>query len=444
MLRSTSPALGGLALTLALALASACAPAKPPPTAPASDTDTAIDADAERSSPDPGALPGSTMERAQVLAQRLLLIDGHIDVPDRLHDGRAADGSLTEDILRRTPRGDFDYPRARDGGLDAPFFSIYVPASLQSGGAKAYADGLIDMVESLAQADAFALASSVAELEQNFAAGTLTLLLGIENGAALEGDLANVEHFYRRGVRYITMTHSKDNRICDSSYDDARTWKGLSPFGAEVVAEMNRVGLMVDISHVSDQAFTQILAATKAPVIASHSSARHFTPGFERNMSDEMIRALAQQGGVIMVNFGSGFLTAEARAYGDAFWAERRRFAAAQGLDPDDPAVEAHLTEWRREHPRVYADLSDVADHVDHIVGLVGVDHVGLGSDFDGVGDSLPTGLKDVSAYPNLLRELLERGYSEDDLAKICGQNLLRVWRAVEAQAAAQRQEAPR
>ncbi|WP_428262092.1 dipeptidase [Haliangium sp.] len=388
------------------------------------------------------APPPPTQERARALAQRFMIVDGHIDVPDRLFESRAKDGSLAEDISQRTEGGDFDYVRAHDGGLDAPFFSIYVPADLQrrKGASKRYADALIDMVEGIVRAhpEQFALAGSVAALEENFAQGKLTLLMGMENGSAIERDLANVSHFYRRGVRYITLAHSKDNQICDSSYDRGHKWKGLSPFGRRVVAEMNRIGIMIDVSHISDDAFAQVMDLTEVPVIASHSSARHFTPGWERNLSDDMIRRIGADDGVVMVNFGSGFLSQASRDYYDQARTARRHFMSERGIDDNDhPSVEAHDQAYRAEHPPVLARVEDVADHIDRVVELAGIDHVGLGSDFDGVGDSLPIGLEDVSRYPNLIQVLLERGYREADIEKICSGNLLRVWRAVEAHAAA-------
>jgi membrane dipeptidase len=376
------------------------------------------------------------------IAKRTIIVDGHVDVPYRLDRSRAADGSITEDVSQSTAKGDFDYPRAVAGGLDAPFMSIYVPASFQdSGGGKAMADGLIDMVEGIvARApDKLALARSVAEVRQNVAAGKISLPLGIENGAAIENDLANLAHFHRRGVRYMTLTHGKDNLICDSSYDDRRTWKGLSPFGKQVVAEMNHVGIMIDISHVSDDAFYQVIELSRAPVIASHSSCRHFTPGFERNMDDDMIRALAKNGGVIMINFGSGFISETSRK---SFGAQREAgeaFAKERGLDPEDAEVEAFVASYRREHPPTFATVDDVADHILHVIGLVGIDHVGLGSDYEGVGDSLPVGLKDASSYPNLIRVLLGRGLAEEDIGKLCSGNIFRVWQAVADHAAGAR-----
>lgn len=376
------------------------------------------------------------MEQARALAQRIIIVDGHVDVPFRLAKSAADDGSLTEDISERTEAGDFDYPRALLGGLDAPFMSIYVPAEFQhSGGARAKADALIDSVESIIAASPhkFAPATSVAEIQRNAGRGLISFPLGIENGAALEGDLANLQHFFDRGVRYVTLTHSENNAICDSSYAAERTWNGLSPFGREVVAEMNRLGIMIDVSHISDEAFFQVAALSRAPVIASHSSCRHFTPGFERNMSDDMIVRLAQTGGLVMINFGSTFISAESRAYFAARKAALAAYLERAGAEPNSPEADAFLAEHDRAHPKCFATVEQVADHVDHVVKLVGLDHVGLGSDFEGVGDSLPIGLKDVSGYPNLFAILLARDYSDDDIEKISSGNLFRVWRDVEA-----------
>jgi len=373
------------------------------------------------------ATPEELQARAETLAHELLIVDTHVDVPYRLEEE-------WEDVSERTAKGDFDHPRAVAGGLDAPFMSIYVPAEFEGNGAKAVADRLIDMVETIAgdHPDQFAIATSPAEVREVKATGRIALPMGMENGAPIEGDLAALEHFHDRGIRYITLTHSKVNHISDSSFDTERRWGGLSDFGREVVAEMNRLGIMVDVSHVSDDAFWDVMEIAQAPAIASHSSARHFTPGFERNMSDDMIRRLAENGGVIQINFGSAFLRADAQEQGEALWAARRLFMDEHGLERGAPEVEEWMRQRKEQDPTIYADVSDVADHIDHVVELVGVDHVGFGSDFDGVGDSLPTGLKDVSYYPNLIRELLARGYSEADVAKIAGENLMRVWAEVE------------
>jgi len=232
-------------------------------------------------------------------------------------------------------------------------------------------------------------------------------------------------------VRYITLTHSKVNQICDSSYDTVRVWNGLSPFGEEVVAEMNRVGIMVDVSHISDSTFYDVMEITQAPVIASHSSVRKFVPGFERNMNDDMIKRLAENEGVIQINFGSTFVDAESREKSDKVRDHIGKWMAENNLTYQDSAAQAYIESYMKDNP-AFSTVKKVADHIDHVVQLVGVDHVAFGSDFDGVGDTLPTGLKDASDYPNLIAELLERGYSEKDIEKICYGNVFRVWNEVQ------------
>lgn len=367
------------------------------------------------------------------LARRFLLVDTHVDLPMRLV-------KKPEDISVRTPKGDFDLPRARQGGLDAPFMSIYIPASYQkTGGAKAYADHLIDLVEDLPRKwpEAFAIARTPEEVRRHAASGLISLPMGMENGAAIEDDLANVRHFFDRGVRYITLTHGEDNQICDSSYNEGdRRWHGLSPFGRKVVQEMNRLGIMVDVSHISDEAFAQVMDLSQAPVIASHSSCRRFTPGFERNMTDDMIRQVGEKGGVVMINFGSAFLTEAANKASKARRDAEKAFRKDNGITAEeDERVKAFEEQYRKDHPPVFAGLNDVVDHIDNVVRIAGINHVGLGSDFEGVGDSLPEGLKDVSGYPRLIDALLAKGYTETDIEKICGGNLLRVWSDVEAAA---------
>lgn len=354
-------------------------------------------------------------------------------MPYRLHE-QAAKGPM-DDIAQRTSGGDFDHPRAVLGGLDAPFFSIYVPPEDEERGtARETADALIDLVERIVERSPqqFALARTAAEVRETAERGRIAILLGMENGAPIEGRLENLDHFFERGVRYVTLCHGEDNHICDSSYDQTGTHGGLSPFGREVVRRMNELGILIDVSHVDDDTFWQVIELTRAPVIASHSSLRHFVPGFERNMSDDMLRALAQNGGVIQINFGSGFLTQAANEHFLQRWNTAEAFAKERGLEPEAPEVEAFLAEWDREHPFPYADVTHVADHIDHAVLVAGIDHVGLGSDFDGVGDTLPTGLKDVSQYPNLIAELLRRGYSERQIEKICSGNVLRVMQEAE------------
>ncbi|MCH9693008.1 MAG: dipeptidase [Gammaproteobacteria bacterium] len=371
--------------------------------------------------------------KAVRIAQEHIIVDTHIDVPYRLE-------SEPDDISVATEGGDFDYPRAVEGGLNAPFMSIYTPASLEAEGqSKVVADKLIDMVEGfVAQSpEKFAIAMSTSDVRKQFADGIMSLPMGMENGSPVEGNIDNLQYFFDRGIRYITLTHSLSNHISDSSYDENRQWNGLSDFGVEVVAEMNRLGIMVDISHVSDEAFWQVMEHSNAPVIASHSSARHFTSGFERNMSDDMIKALADNGGVIQINFGSTFVTQAARDYSDARSAAGKIYAAENpGFSEDDLWTKYPAIYAEQHGPFPFAGLDDVLDHIDHVVKLTGIDYVGIGSDYDGVGDSLPTGLKDVSTFPNLIEGLLKRGYSEADIVKILGENLLRVWQEVEDYAA--------
>lgn len=373
-------------------------------------------------------------ERARAIAHRYPLVDGHIDVPYRLEE-------QWEDVTRATAGGDFDLPRARAGGLSAPFMSIYTPADSEAGTATALANRLIDSVEALvarAPQD-FVLARSAADVQRAFQAGRIALLLGMENGAPIAGDLAQLQHFHDRGVRYITLTHGKSNHIADSSYDPVKTWNGLSPFGVELVAAMNRLGVIVDIAHVSDAAFYEVLKVSKAPVMVSHSSLRHFTPGLERNVDDDMLRALASNGGVLQINFGSFFLTQRAREWSDTYRKAEENFAALHGGKPTAAASKHFEAQYRERFPYPYATVADVADHIDRAVEIGGIEHVGLGSDFDGVGDSLPVGLKDVSMYPNLIAELLRRNYTEADIARIMGGNVLRVLRDVERTAAQSR-----
>lgn len=369
-------------------------------------------------------------EKAKKLTYDNILIDTHIDVPFRLN-------KKWEDVTQATPNGDFDYPRAKQGGLNAPFMSIYVPASLDnSAESTALADKLIDYVEAIVgrAPEKFAIAKSTTDVEKQFKQGLISLPMGMENGSPIQGSLTNLNHFYERGIRYITLAHSQSNHISDSSYDIRRQWKGLSPFGKELIIEMNKMGIMVDISHVSDDAFYQAVEISKVPVIASHSSLRAFTPGFERNMDDDMIKALGKNDGVIQINFGSTFVSKIARSWSDAFSKKRKEVEEKEGKDSQ--TTQSFSSSYVEKNPLPYATLETVLDHIDHVVKLIGIDHVGIGSDYDGVGDTLPVGLKDVSSYPNLVQGLLDRGYSDKDIVKILSGNLLRVWRQTEEYAA--------
>jgi membrane dipeptidase len=380
-----------------------------------------------------GADQTSLADQAQQLAEKYLLADTHIDVPYRLEDGWV-------DVTRATEGGDFDYPRAKAGGLDLVFMSVFAPASMETADGDAseahqLAHRLIDSVEALAARapDKFMLVNTPVQAEEARKLGRIGLAMGMENASPINHELGNIRRFAERGISYITLAHGKSNHICDSSYDENRRWNGLSPFGKEVVGEMNRLGVMIDISHVTDDTFFQVIELSSAPVIASHSSPRHFTAGWERNMSDEMIEALAKNGGVIQINVGSSFIKQEAHEWFNTMAGKRRAYLQEHGLPPHGDAASKWGKEYRVENPFPYATLDDVMNNFEHVIQLVGIEHVGIGSDFDGVGDSLPIGFKDVSQYPALIAKFLERGYSEGDIRAVMGGNLMRVWREVRA-----------
>ena len=370
---------------------------------------------------------------AELIAQDSLILDSHIDVPYRLWR-QHMEGREIDDISGSTD-GDFDFIRARKGGLNVPFFSIYLPASTQENGtAHKMANELIDMVEDIVtlHPEKFILINSVADLGSITNKNIVGIALGMENGAPIQGDLSRVQYYFDRGIRYITLTHSKTNHISDSSYDENIQWHGLSEFGKSLIEEMNKVGIMVDISHVNDEAFYQAIEISQVPVIASHSSLRHFTPGFERNVDDAMLSKLAEKGGVIQINFGSSFISKRPQDYS----VKMNSFLETRLGKNLEKVSEQDIRETRNEfmaiNPYPYASLDEVLDHFDRVVKLVGIDHVGIGSDYDGVGDTLPVGLKDVSTYPVLIQGLLDRGYSQKDIQKILGGNLIRVWKEVE------------
>jgi len=372
---------------------------------------------------------------AKRLAQNYILTDGHVDLPYRL---KVMNFRLTKEFIGipvESEKGEFDYKRSREGGLDAPFMSIYVPARLQTeaGASKLMADTLIDMVKGIAEAhpENFQVVTRPSQIIENHKKGIVSLPLGMENGSPIEDDINNVAYFRKRGISYITLTHSLNNQICDSSYDTTRLWNGLSEFGEKVVRHMNKEGILVDISHVSDSTFYDVMNLTRIPVIASHSSCRKFTPGFERNMSDDMLKALAKNNGVIMINFGSTFIDGDIKAKQMELGVQYRAELKENGWEHGDKNAEALGDKYFKNNPILWSNVEVVVDHIEHVIKVAGINHVGFGSDFDGVGDTLPTGIKDVSDYPNIIKELLDRGYSESDIEKICSGNLFRVWNEV-------------
>jgi len=366
--------------------------------------------------------------KAIEFSKKFIIVDTHVDLPYRLW-------RHSEDITNLTKDGHFDYERAMKGGLNAPFMSIYIPAEYQkTGGCYGLADSLIDLVDSLAEnfPNKFAIAVSTNDVKNQFGKGIISFPMGMENGCPINS-IKDLKHFYERGIRYITLTHSKANHICDSSYDPNKKWNGLSPFGKSLIPEMNKLGIMVDISHVSDSTFYQTLKISKVPLIASHSSCRYFTHGFERNMNDDMIKKLAEKGGVIQITFGSYFIMGGFNKIST----DIENYLTDHNLKRSSDEGKKFVEEYLKNHPRNPGTVADVAEHIDHVVKLAGIDHVGLGSDFEGVG-TLPKNLEDVSCYPNLIYELLKKGYSENDIQKICSGNILRVWKEVEEFAAKQ------
>jgi membrane dipeptidase len=369
--------------------------------------------------------------RAKQLADSLIIVDGHIDLPDLLKEKKYRAGIDSPDTLINTGKGEFDYTRAKQGGLDAPFMSIYIPIEYQEkpDNGKGLADSLINTVVEITKQlpDKFALANTPAEVEANTKAGKISLPMGMENGAPIGNDLANLKYFFDRGIRYITLAHNRDNQICDASMDKrAGTWNGLSPYGKQVVAEMNRLGIIVDISHVDDSTFYQVMELSKAPAIASHSSCRKFSPNAPRDMTDDMIRKLGEKDGVMLINFYTAFLDSTAMNY----QSQLRDLLNSKKLSEGDSLAKPVIAEFWSTHPNP-TNIETVANHIDNVVKLAGVDHVGFGSDYDGVSGLLPVGLEDVSKYPDLIYTLLKRGYSEEDIEKICYKNAFRVWNKV-------------
>lgn len=382
------------------------------------------------------AAPAVTHQSPAELARDAVIVDTHIDAPSELL-------KHWRDLGESTPDREFDYPRARRGGLDVAFMSIYTsPESDARGDAREIAHRQIDAVEAMVgrHPERFAIVTSPRDVDRLRADGHVLLALGMENGAPIGDDLSQLKVFHDRGVRYITLAHSHSNRIADGSYSLDRPLHGISPFGTKVVAEMNRLGIMVDVSHLSDDAVRGVLRVAKAPVIASHSGLRHFTPVFERNLSDELALAIAKTDGVVQITFGSGFIDAGAAAETTAYFRELANFQHAQteakSRGEAVKSVDDFDAVWDPAHPKPPTQLSQVVDQIVYAVKLLGEDHVGIGSDFDGVSGALPAGLRSVADYPNLIAALQARGLGDSTIRKVLGANLLRVWSQVEAAAA--------
>lgn len=380
--------------------------------------------------------------RVMQILKRTPLVDGHNDLPWALRQGFGNDpyGVDLNANLSTSTRLHTDIPRLRAGGVGGQFWSVYVPASMAPVDAAKATFEQIDTVKRIVAAhpETFELATTADDLVRIHRAGKIASLIGMEGGYSIDDSLGLLREFYDSGARYMTLTHSKSTTWADSG-TDAPKWNGLNAFGEEVVKEMNRLGMMVDLSHVSEDTMVDAIRVSEAPVIFSHSSARAVT-AHPRNVPDAVLRQMAANGGIVMVTFVPGFISEPVRAWGAARAAETTRLTA---LNPGDPtAVKAGVDAWVAANPAPKATIEDVIAHIQHIRDVAGIDHVGLGGDYDGV-DSLPVGLEGVDGYPRLLAELMNRGWSEADIRKISGENLLRVMRAVERVAASKGAERP-
>ena len=380
----------------------------------------------------------------EAAARRVLegtpLIDGHNDLPWALRQGFGKDPHAVDLTTNLDASTDLhtDIPRLRAGGVGGQFWSVYVPASLAPADAAVATWEEIDIVRRMVAAhpEVFELATTADDVVRIHGAGKIASLMGIEGGYSIDDSLGLLREFHEAGVRYMTLTHSKTTTWADSA-TDAPKWGGLAPFGEQVVKEMNRLGMMVDLSHVSEETMLDAMRVSEAPVIFSHSSARAVTD-HPRNVPDVVLRQMADDGGVVMVTFVPGFISAAQGEWIKAAQAEAARLGVDAGAGTPDP----RLVAWADAHPRPRATIDDVVAHIQHVRDVAGIDHVGLGGDFDGV-DSLPDGVDGVDAYPRILAALMARGWSEADIRKLAGENVLRVMRAVEAVAESKKAERP-
>jgi membrane dipeptidase len=368
------------------------------------------------------------LARARALHRQTPLIDGHNDYPWALR--QKAQRNLEKlDISKPQPSIMTDIPRLRSGGVGGQFWSVYVPADLAGQTAVTATLEQIDIVHQMVRRypETFELALTADDVERVFKRGKIASLIGVEGGHSIDNSIAALRMFHRLGARYMTLTHSKNTPWADSATDDPKLG-GLSPFGEEIVREMNRLGMLVDLSHVSADTMDDAIRVSQAPVIFSHSSARGVND-VPRNVPDAMLQRLPRNGGVVMVTFVPSFLSPKGAAWYRLQQTERTRLIARF---PDDPgAVTKGLEAWTSANPGPGSVLTDAADHIDHIRKVAGIDHIGLGGDFDGI-DTVVQGLEDVSTYPALTAELLRRGYKDDEIRKIIGQNVLRVMRETE------------
>jgi len=372
---------------------------------------------------EPEAPSSDSLTSARAILATTPVLDGHNDLPWALRKAGESPAAPV-DIAAPVPFTHTDLPRLHQGGVGAQFWSVYVPAQLQGDQAVAATLEQIDLVHRLVarHGDALELALSADDVERIMAAGKIASLIGAEGGHSIASSLGVLRAMYALGVRYMTLTHNLNVGWADSATDEPEIG-GLSDFGREVVGEMQRIGMLVDLSHVSADTMNDALDVATGPVIFSHSSARAVTD-HPRNVPDPVLERVPANGGVVMVTFVPQFVSAACREWD----LEARQEASRRGLDPRDVASYEQIKDWRIAHPMPVATLAEVADHVEHVRTVAGIDHVGLGGDFDGTGH-LPEGLGDVSGYPNLFAELIDRGWTAADCGKLASGNILRVLR---------------
>jgi len=361
------------------------------------------------------------MRMAQDICQNSIIVDSHIDWPEFILDN-------PEDISGQTIKGDFDLARANKGGLNAALSVVYISSVYGVDKGRTMVDSMLKLIRYYPETypEKFALAINPGDVTKNFDKKLFSLIPCLENGSPVGNDLGYLKYLKDQGIVYMTLCHNKVNQISDSNFDQERKWNGLSPEGRVFIKEMNRLGIMIDISHSTDSTVVQAIRLSEAPIIATHSSCRYFTPGLERNLSDTLIKALAKKKGVIMVNFGALFLDTVCMRNTDDILS----LLNSKGLSYDSKEGSDLILEYGKTH-RLLSDSKQLVNHIEHIIKVAGIDYVGLGSDFDGIGPSKPSDVPDVSGYPVIVFELLKRGYSEKDIKKILSGNFLRVWNDV-------------
>jgi membrane dipeptidase len=372
------------------------------------------------------------LQRAREILTAVPLIDGHNDIPWRYRSRVNFDLDrldFSDDLSGVVPPIHTDIPRLRHGLVGGQFWAVYVPETFPGADATGVAEELIEFIYRFTDrySDTFGMAFTADDVDRIFTGGKIASLIGLEGGHAINNSLAVLRELYEAGARYMTLTTMANTDWADSATDEPRN-NGLSPFGKEVVREMNRLGMLVDLSHVSVAGMHDAIDVSEAPVIFSHSSAYSVTRNV-RNVPDDVLRRIPDNGGIVMVTFVPSFVSEEVRTYVNR--EERLRKELGEEYSADEESVNKSISEWRKHNPPPSASLADVADHIDHVRNLIGVDYIGIGSDFDGI-RTVPAGLEDVSRFPLLFAELLRRGYSEDDLKKIAGLNILRVMREAE------------